>query len=412
MIKAEILTIGDEILYGQIIDTNSQWIGTEMAKIGINIVAKTSVGDIASNIIDALTIASKRANIVLITGGLGPTKDDITKKTLCDFFETTTYLHQEALAEVTSYFAKRGKQISEVNQGQALLPIGSIYLRNQWGTAPGMWFEKNNCVFVSMPGVPSEMKGLMTVEVIPKLLEKFNPPSIIHKIIRTIGIGESVLSELLSDWEDALPEGLKLAYLPSQSQVKLRITGIGNDKELINSLIEIQTQKMLPLIQEYVYGFGQIEIEEAVGKILLEKGLTIATAESCTGGFLASKLTAVAGSSAYFEGSVVAYSYFLKEKLLEVSNDTLTKYGAVSEKTVIEMAQNCRRILCTDIAISTSGIAGPGGGMPDKPVGTVWTAIAYGDKVFTKKLQLGGNREQNIYNTALLSLDFLRKVLA
>ena len=411
MIKAEIITIGDELLYGQIVDTNSQWIGAELAKIGIKVCRKTSVGDLKEDILEALGAASQRMDVVLITGGLGPTKDDITKTTLCEFLGTSLAVNSLALAQVESFFVKRGKVISEINKLQASLPIGSIYLQNDWGTAPGMWMEKNDAVLISMPGVPSEMKGLMKHRVLPKLVEFFDTPTIVHKVIRTIGIGESVLAEMIENWEDALPKHIKLAYLPSQSQVRLRLTGIGQHKAALNTEIEQQTTELLSLIGEYVFGFELDEIEEVVGKMMLDKNLSISTAESCTGGYLASKLTGVAGSSAYFQGSVVAYSYQLKEQLLGVHPETLTKYGAVSEQTIIEMASKCQQKLGTNIAIATSGIAGPGGGTEDKPVGTVWTAICINGITKTKKLQLGGNREQNVYNTTLLTLDFLRREL-
>lgn len=411
MIKAEIITIGDEILYGQITDTNTQWISAELDKIGIKTVRKSSVGDTKEAILSILAEAQSRADIVLITGGLGPTKDDITKKTMCTYFGSSLEINQEALVEVTAFFAKRGRELTGLNLGQAEIPTNATYIRNAYGTAPAMWFEHENTVFVSMPGVPFEMKGIMKDTILPKLQAHFKTPFIYHKVIRTIGIGESFLAEMIEPWEDALPKHIGLAYLPSMGNVKLRLTGVGENEAQVAADVEAQFQLVLPTIQEFVYGFGDDEIEQVVGRLLKEKGLTVAVAESCTGGYLAHQLTKVAGSSAYFLGGVLAYANEVKVNPLGVKESTLAQFGAVSEETIIEMAQGVRTLCKASIGLATSGIAGPDGGSDEKPVGTIWIAIATETEVITKKLQLGGSREQNIHLTAVNLLNLVRKKL-
>lgn len=408
-ISAEILTIGDEILYGHIVDTNTQWIGNKLTEIGIRPARKISVGDIAGDILESLGGSLQRADIVIITGGLGPTKDDITKQTLCKFFGTQLIVNQEALAEVTSFFEKRGRPLTEINKKQAELPANAVYVPNYWGTAPGMWFEKNGKIVVSLPGVPFEMKNLMEVHVLPKLVEYFHPPVIIHKTIRTIGIGESFLAERIEAWENALPAHIKLAYLPSFGGVKLRLTGTGADRELLTQQITDEVEKVTPVINPYVYGYDDDEIEEVIGRMLLHSQATLSTAESCTGGFVAHKLTSVPGSSRYFQGSVVSYSNDVKESVLNVNSSTLDSYGAVSEQTAREMAEGARMALNTTFAISTTGIAGPDGGSETKPVGTVWIACASPARTETQLLKLGSLRQVNIELTAMHVLNLLRK---
>ena len=409
MIKAEIITIGDEILYGQITDTNTQWISAELDKIGIKTVRKSSVGDQKEEILQILEEAQNRADIILITGGLGPTKDDITKKTLCEHFDTKLIWNQEAITWLEEFFAKRGRKLDDINIKQAELPENAIYLKNSRGTAPGMWFEFKGKIFVSMPGVPMEMKGLMTDSVLAKLKIQFKTPIIYHKIIRTIGIGESFLSKMIEDWEDSLPSNIKLAYLPSMGNVKLRLTGVGEDLQEIQNNVQKEIEQVLSIISEYVYGYDAEEIEDAIGKLLLERKETVSTAESCTGGYVSHLITKVPGSSAYFEGGVVSYSYEAKETFLDVKAETLVSMGAVSEQTISEMAENVRKKFGTTYGLATSGIAGPGGGTPDKPVGTVWIAVATAEKTITSKLQLGGSRDQNIHLTAFGVLNLLRK---
>jgi nicotinamide-nucleotide amidase len=407
-ILAELLTIGDEILYGQIVDTNSQWMSVELDKIGIKVIRKTSVGDQEDEILTAFAEAEKRADIILITGGLGPTSDDMTKPLLAKYFNCPLQMHEEALAEVTVFFKSRGREMTELNRQQAALPICCTKITNPVGTAPGMWFERNNKVFMSMPGVPHEMKKMMTERVIPKLKEKFQTPTIYHKVIRTIGIGESFLADKISSWEKSLPEHIKLAYLPSLGEVKLRLTGFSDSSTQIESEIDELVKKVQPLAGEYIYGYGEEPIEEIIGKMLRERKLTLSMAESCTGGYLSHLITSVAGCSDYFLGSMVPYSYEIKMRQLGVKPEVLEKYGAVSEQTIIEMANIVRAKFNTDIGVATSGIAGPGGATPEKPVGTVW--IAYSDKhqTVTKKLQISSERSINIRMASMAVLNLIR----
>ena len=410
-IRAEVITIGDEILFGQIIDTNTQWISTELTNIGIRTVRKTSVGDEADVILAAFTEAAARADVVLITGGLGPTKDDITKKTLCQFFGVGMVRNQTALDLVTDFFEKRGRQMTDLNRMQADLPENAEYIQNDWGTAPGMWFDHNDTVFISLPGVPFEMKSLMTHRMLPKLKERFEMPVIRHKMVRTIGMGESFLAERIEAWEDALPPHIRLAYLPSFGQVKLRLTATGADNEQLGRELDQQVATLLPLIGEYVYGYDGDEIETVVIRLLKEKNLMLGVAESCTGGQVAATLTKVPGVSAVFAGGVVSYSNEVKIIALGVKPETLGTFGAVSEPTVSEMAEGVRIMLGTDVGIATSGIAGPDGGTPDKPVGTVWIAVATDKGTVTKHLKLTQYREQNITLTTTYLLNLLRKQL-
>ncbi|ACT91725.1 competence/damage-inducible protein A [Dyadobacter fermentans] len=407
--RAEIITIGDEILFGQIVDTNTQWIGTQLTDIGIRPVRKTSVGDQRQDILDAFKQASERVNVVIVTGGLGPTRDDITKHTFCEYFGTELEINQEALALVTEFFAKRGRTMTELNIQQAALPKNCTYIPNLWGTAPGMWFEKDGVIYVSLPGVPFEMKNLMEFEILPRLKARFSTHIIQHKQIRTIGIGESFLAEKIAAWEDALPEHIKLAYLPHFGQVKLRLTGTGTDQAVLDSELNAQVALVLPLIEEYVFGFDSDELETIIGTLLMQNNATVGTAESCTGGYVANQITSVSGSSRYYEGSVVSYSNAVKMSVLGVSPATLEAFGAVSEQTAREMAEGARRVLNTTFAISTTGIAGPDGGTPEKPVGTVWIACATPEETFTQLLTLRNNRKINIELTCSYALNLLRK---
>lgn len=411
MVKAEIITIGDEILFGQIIDTNTQWIGTQLTDIGIRPVRKTSVGDNRADILAAFTEAAKRVDVIIVTGGLGPTKDDITKHTFCEYFDSKLEINEDALALVTAFFAKRGRAMTELNIQQAALPTNATYIANQWGTAPGMWFEKDNVIYVSLPGVPYEMKSLMEFEILPRLKLRHHTNIITHKSIRTIGIGESFLAVKIADWEDALPAHIKLAYLPHFGQVKLRLTATGTDQAVMNAELKSQVDSLLPLIEENVFGYDQDELESVIGTLLIKHNATIATAESCTGGFVANQITSVPGSSRYFEGSVVSYSNAVKVSALEVSPETLEKHGAVSEETAIEMAEGVRKILKTTYAIATTGIAGPDGGTEDKPVGTVWIACATPTETVTQLLKLSNTRKINIELTSSYALNLLRKTI-
>lgn len=408
-ILAELLTIGDEILYGQIVDTNSQWMSVELSNAGIKVIRKTTVGDQEDEILNAFAEAEKRADIVLITGGLGPTSDDLTKPCLAKYFNCALKIHEEALAEVTEFFKSRGRELTEVNRQQAALPECCEKVTNVMGTAPGMWFERNGKVFVSMPGVPHEMKRMMTDIVIPKLHKTFSTPTIHHKVIRTIGLGESFLAEKIADWEKSLPAHIKLAYLPGLGEVKLRLTAIGNSLPALEAETDALAEKLKERVGQFIYGYGEDPIEMAVGNILRAKKLTLAVAESCTGGYLSHLITSVPGSSEYFLGSIIPYAYDIKMRQLGVKPETLEKNGAVSEATIVEMANLVRAKFNTDIGVATSGVAGPGGATPEKPVGTVW--IAYSDKHQTvaRKLQLSKDRMINIRAASIAVLNLIRQ---
>ena len=409
-ILADVITIGDEILYGQITDTNSQWISAELSLIGIRVARKTSVGDNETDILELLAEAESRSDLILITGGLGPTSDDLTKPCFTKYFNSQLSLNQDVLNDLKEFFEKRGRELTETNKQQAYLPDACQAIRNNYGTAPGMWFEQNGKVFVSMPGVPFEMKAMMTEVVLPRLKEFFDTPFIYHRIIKTIGIGESFLADKIKDWEKNLPEPIKLAYLPSLGEVKLRLTATG-EPAVIKSLVDTEALKVKELIKEYVYADLDEPLESILGNWLKARNLKISFAESCTGGYLSSLITSVAGSSEYFTGSIIAYSNEVKEKLLGVKAETLTTYGAVSEQTVKEMAEGVRLKLNTDIGVATSGIAGPGGGTTEKPVGTIWIAYADKQNTIAKKLLLGKLRDVNIKQTATATLNLIRQSL-
>ncbi len=346
-----------------------------------------------------------------MTGGLGPTKDDITKKTLCKYFDDELVINEDALAFITDFFTKRGRPMTELNRLQATVPSRCTYLANKTGTAPGMWFEHKGKIFVSMPGVPHEMKYLMTNEVIPRLKKYFETPVIYHKMIRTIGVGESFLAEKIENWEDNLPEHIKLAYLPSFGQVRLRLTAVGTDDEILKQDVQAEIDKVLPLIESFVFGYDNDDLEVAIGKTLKSKGLTVSAAESCTGGYISHLFTKVAGSSAYFMGSVVSYDNSVKINVLGVKAETIAEHGAVSEETVTQMAEGVRNLMKTDFAIATSGVAGPDGGTPEKPVGTLWIACAMEGKTIARKLQMSNQRDTNINYGSVVALNLLRKML-
>lgn len=408
---AEIITIGDELLIGQVVDTNSAWMGKQLNAIGIKVKQITSVSDDANHILTALKEAEGRADLIFITGGLGPTKDDITKTTLCSYFNTTLRFDQASFDVISEIFKARGKEVSDLNRKQAEVPSNCEVLLNKWGTAPGMWFNSNTKIFVSMPGVPHEMKGIMENVVLPKLAAKLNLPPILHRTILTQGIGESNLSELIAEWEDQLPHNMKLAYLPSPGMVRLRITAHGPDQQLLSKALDIEVEKLRKLAVEYIYGYEDETLESIVGQLLRKGGKTLSTAESCTGGYIAHKITSVPGSSDYYIGSVIAYAYRIKEDFLNIDPKLLNTHGAVSEQAVSLMATDIQQKFSTDYSIACSGIAGPGGGTAEKPVGTVWIAIATPEKVITKKLQLGRVRERVILETSQHALNMLRKAI-
>jgi len=408
---AEIITIGDEILYGQTLDTNSHWMSGELDKLGIKVIRKTTIPDLEEHLLMAFAEAESRADIVLITGGLGPTNDDLTKPCLAKFFGVELVMNEEALVELTERYAHSDWKLSELNRGQAIQPQGSTKITNELGTAPGIWLERNNTIFISMPGVPFEMRGIMTKEVLPKLKARFVKGKILHRIIRTGGIAESTLSEKLASWEANLPTNMKLAYLPALAQVKLRLTIIGEDMDQMKVEAEEQVQKCLTYIHKYVFATENIDLEERVGQLLREQGKTISCAESCTGGYLSHLLTTIPGSSDYFQGSYVAYSYEIKEKALQVDHDLLIEKGAVSEEVVIQMAENIRKVFNTDIGVSLSGIAGPGGATEDKPVGTIWIAYSDGKKTEARKFIFAKDRKLNIQLSAMVALNIVRSEL-
>ncbi|MEI6508108.1 MAG: competence/damage-inducible protein A [Bacteroidota bacterium] len=409
--KAEIITIGDEILIGQIIDTNSSWIGRELGKIGIAVVHRTSVGDIADDIIDALNKAKKRADVIIITGGLGPTKDDITKKTLCNFFDTKLIQNEKVLEWVTEIFARRNLPMIDTNKFQAMVPENCEVLFNKNGTAPGMWFDIDEKIYISMPGVPFEMQKIFSEEAIPKLKNKFKLPIIIHRTIQTTSIGESFLAKKIEDWENALPAHIKLAYLPAIGQVRLRLSGHGNNAQNLTEEINILIKKLYTIVGQYIFGEEEDTLQKTVGAILKKNKKTLATAESCTGGYIAHLITSVAGSSEYYKGSIVSYANEIKINELGVSEVILKTDGAVSENCVRQMADAIRKKFKTDYAIATSGIAGPDGGTNEKPVGTVWIAISSETKTTAHLYNMGDNRERTIHRTANEGLELLRRLM-
>jgi nicotinamide-nucleotide amidase len=407
-VTAEIIAIGDELLYGQIMDTNSHWISQELDAVGVRVVRKTTVGDNRTDILTAFEEASKRAQLILITGGLGPTQDDLTKPLLAEYFGCDIVEVPEAVAAVSSYFLRRGREMTPLNILQGHLPTCCTYVPNEVGTAPGMWFEQKGCYWMSMPGVPHEMKKLVKDFVLPKLSQVFDLPVIYHKLIKTAGIGESWLADLIKDWENALPSHIRLAYLPSLGHVKLRLTAFGEDKKVLAAAVEQQIQHILPTISNYVYGYNEETLETAVGKLLKNSGKTLALAESCSGGYISHLITTVPGSSNYLRGTVVPYHNDLKQQVLGVNSATLAQHGAVSEETVREMATGVKKLFGADYGLASSGIAGPDGGSPDKPVGTVWIACAGPDFVEAKLLQLTQDRLINIQLTGVAVLNLLR----
>lgn len=407
----EIITIGDEILIGQIIDTNSPWMSQELNKIGLKVRFITTVADKEQEILDAISMASKRVGIILITGGLGPTKDDITKHTLCKYFNTNLKFDETSFLNVQRLFHARGREVTEINRKQADVPEICTPLLNELGTAPGMLFRKDDRVYVSMPGVPYEMKGIMRNHVIPVLKSSFALPPVLHRTILTQGIGESFLSDLIAPWEDHLPPHIKLAYLPSAGILRLRLTASGFAEEILRNDITDQLSGLEKLAGEFIFGQESDTLEKLIGDLLRDKKLTLATAESCTGGYIAHRITSVPGSSDYYIGSVVAYDNEIKTSCLGIDPKTLEQHGAVSEQVVVAMAQGIRKQFKADYAIATSGIAGPSGATPDKPLGTVWIAIAGPDSIFSKKYLLGTQRFNVIQSACLNSFHELLKIL-
>ncbi len=409
---ASIITIGDELLIGQVIDTNSAWMAQELNKAGIQVKNRVAVGDIWNDIWQALDAEGKKASIVLITGGLGPTADDITKPLLCEYFGGKMIMHEETLAYVTFLFEKVFKRpMIERNRKQAEVPDVCTVLKNEKGTAPGMLFEKNGVIYVSMPGVPHEMKWLMLHHVLPLIEKRFTTGFIRHKTLLTAGIGESFLAEMIADIESALPSHIKLAYLPNYGMVRLRLTASGVDETLLENELSDYFTQLLKRTKDYLVIDEDIPMELVVGKLLKERNQTLATAESCTGGYIAHLITKHSGASAYYMGSVVSYDNRIKEAVLHVDSSTLHSVGAVSEETVREMAASVRTLMHTDYAIAVSGIMGPDGGTGTKPVGMVWIAVASAEKTVTQLFNFRFDRARNIELTATNALNLLRQLI-
>ena len=404
-----LISIGDELLIGQTINTNAAWLGEQLNLLGFKVIAGLVIPDDKIAIENALNDFSS-ADLIIMTGGLGPTKDDITKHTLCTYFDTELKRNTEIESKIIAYFQSRDLPILQSNKDQALLPEACEVLPNSRGTASGMWFEKNNTIYVSLPGVPYEMKGLITECVIPKLLNRNKDENtLVHRTVRTHGMGESFLAEVIKDWENnLLVDDIKLAYLPSPGIVKLRLSLLGKDGKKIVATLNKHIDLLNNIIPDQVYGYEDDKMEGVVGDLLTAQNASVSTAESCTGGAVAKMITSVSGSSNYFEGSVICYSNICKINQLHVQENALQNHGAVSQEVVEQMAIGVKRKLNTDYGLATSGIAGPTGGTPEKPVGTIWIALATKNGVISKKLNLGYSRDRNIHVTSLSALNMLR----
>ena len=409
--KAAIVTIGDEILIGQIVDTNSSYIAKALDKIGIATHEMLSISDDKQHILDTFNVLQNKVNVVIVTGGLGPTKDDITKKTFCDYFEDTLVENEAVLLHVKSIIEGIYKRpITQINREQALVPTKAKVLFNQAGTAPGMWMEKEKTVFISLPGVPYEMKYLVDNEVIPNLVQKIERPYIVHQTIMTYGRGESMIAEQIEEWEDNLPDFIKLAYLPSPGKVRLRLTARGTNEELLKSEIKLQVEKLDLLIHDIIVGYNEDEpIEVVLGRLLTEKKVTISTAESCTGGKIAATLSSVSGASNYFKGSVVSYATQTKISVLGVANEVIAKYGVVSAEVATEMAKSAQKLMTSDYAIATTGNAGPTKGDEAAELGTVFIAVATPNGVFVEEFNFGQPREKVIDRAVSKALELIYK---
>ncbi|HEX5024928.1 MAG TPA: CinA family nicotinamide mononucleotide deamidase-related protein [Agriterribacter sp.] len=410
-VYASIITIGDELLIGQVVDTNSAWMAREMNIAGIWLRRRVSVGDSKEEIMHALDEESKTASIILVTGGLGPTADDITKPVLCEYSGGSLVINDDALANVKAIFAALNRPIIDRNLKQAEVPDNCTVIPNKRGTAPGMWFEKDGLIYVSMPGVPHEMKGMMADYVIPHLQRYFTFPFIDHRTLVTFGIGESFIAEKISDWEAQLPAHIKLAYLPNYGMVRLRITGSDQNKQRLQDTLDREFQQLKTLVAEWLVVDEDLSLPQVIEKRLRESGKTLSTAESCTGGYIAHLITSIAGSSDIYKGSVVSYANEAKENVLGVQKDTLLSEGAVSEATVKEMVTGILKKMNTDYAVATSGIMGPGGGSPEKPVGTVWIAAGSINKIIAAQFHFRYDRQRNIEMASHYALNLLRKLM-
>ncbi|MBP1640795.1 MAG: competence/damage-inducible protein CinA N-terminal domain protein [Bacteroidetes bacterium] len=407
--NVEIITIGDELLLGQVVDTNSAWMGAELAKEGFRVRGITSIGDEAGEITEAVGRLLRKSDIVLVTGGLGPTNDDITLQTLCDFFKTRMVFSDRVYKDVEAFFFGRTGAMNELNRSQAMVPENATVISNTVGTAPITWFERDGKVLVSMPGVPVEMKTVMSNEIIPRLKKCFKVPSLQHRHIIVSGYTESALAIKLEAWERNLPPYIKLAYLPQIGLMRLRLTASSEDRKALSAVLDAEVAKVQTILGDAIFALDDITPQEVIGNLLREKKLTMATAESCTGGYIAHLITSVSRSSDYFKGSVVAYANEIKHRLLHVAEADLNTYGAVSRQVVEQMACGAQLQFDTDVAIATSGIAGPTGGTGEKPVGTVWIAVAVKDKVVSECYQFGKFRDRNIVRSAIAALAMLKK---
>jgi len=412
MTNISIITIGDELLIGQVIDTNSAWMSQELNKAGFWVSRRLSIGDDRSDILNALEEETIKADIILITGGLGPTADDITKPVLCEYFNTTLIINEEALENVKNIFINiLHRPLIERNLKQAEVPATCLVIQNKRGTAPGMIFEKNGKIYVSMPGVPHEMKGMMTESVIPFLLNRFGTNFISHRTLLTAGVGESTLADHIEGFETALPPEIKLAYLPNYGMVRLRLTAISNQDGILELQLDRLFSDLKSRVKEWIVTDEDISLQEVLGKLLTSRKQTLSTAESCTGGHVAQLITSIPGSSAYFRGSIIAYDNDIKKKILGVDSAILSSAGAVSEETVRAMVSGVIKIMATDFAIATSGIMGPGGGSKEKPVGTVWIAAGNANVILTQKLWFRFDRQRNTELTAVNVLNLLRRFI-
>lgn len=405
--NVEIITIGNELLIGQVVDTNSAWMGTELNKKGFDVCRITSVQDTADAITHSLEEALSRVDIVLMTGGLGPTNDDITKKTLAQFFNADLVFNEQIYSDVCAFLKGRVANINDLNKGQAYVPANCEPIRNPVGTAPVMWFEQNGKIIVSMPGVPSEMKRAMEQEIMPRLEQRFSTGHIIHKTVLIYNIPEAVLAEQLTEWESNLPEFISLAYLPAPGRIRLRLSARTNDEAIAIAAIEKAVKALYPIIGSHIYGEEDKSPQELLGDQLRGSGKTVAVAESCTGGRIGHLITTIAGSSEYFLGGVMAYANAVKRDLLQVKEEDLEQFGAVSQPVVEQMAVGVKDLLGTDYAVATSGIAGPGGGTDEKPVGTVWIAVAGPEGVKSSVFRFGAIRERTIHRSADMALILL-----
>jgi nicotinamide-nucleotide amidase len=409
--RSALITIGDEILIGQVTDTNVVWIAKELNLIGVSVEEMVTVSDDPDQITETLDRYIGVYDLLIMTGGLGPTRDDLTKQTLANYFESPMVMVPEVLEKITAFFKERGRNMIDSNIRQAELPEVCQVLMNNHGTAPGMWFEKSGSIIVSLPGVPYEMIGLMQDEVLPRIRKRVTVPEVVHQTIMTQGVPESYLAVLLKDWELSLPDCVKLAYLPRPGIVRLRLTVSGRCATDASQILEILVDKLKKTIPQHIFGFDDITLEKALGDTLKQKGLTVATAESCTGGNIARLLTSVPGSSGYYTGSVIAYQNEVKTSILKVEKGVINSHGSVSKQVVEQMVKGVMEVLGSDTVIATSGIAGPDGGTDEKPVGTTWISVAYKDKIVTRKFHFGGTRERIIDQASFTAMQLLRRLL-